>query len=512
MKQTRNLVILFPDQLNTESTALSGFDPKVDRVVMPESLVWRPSVHRKKAALLVAAFRRFRDTLEQKGYRVDYASASSTTDVAFDFYSWLPGRLKEYRPQGLVATVPGEYDLEVALRNTARDAGAQLEIRRDDWFFTSPEEFEEYAEGRKRIVLEYFYRGLRRREGILMEEDNSPTGGFWNFDDKNRESFSKKEGPPPIPDHPRFSRDRYRESATEVVDSRAPANPGSIDLTDQPITPEEATTQLDHFIHHLLPSFGSYQDAMWDAAPSLFHSRLSFALNTRLLHPRTVVSAAERAYHENKAPLPAVEGFIRQVLGWREYVRGVYWKFMPEYRNLNALSADAPVPEFFWTGETQMRCVSSVMADILAHGYAHHIQRLMVVGLYALLSGVNPYAFHEWHLAMYVDAFDWVSLPNALGMSLYADDGIMATKPYCAGGGYINRMSNYCGSCRYNPKASTGPEACPFTLLYWDFLQRHEERLSENRRMQLQLKNLRRKDASELGTIRKEAEALRSKA
>jgi len=383
-----------------------------------------------------------------------------------------------------------------ALEDAARTLQTDLDIRPDDSFYATPEEFRAHAEGRKRMVPEYFYRELRRRNEVLMEDGDSPAGGSWNFDKANRESFSKKSGPPSIPPLPRFPEGPDRSS--------------SIDTTDQPITPEEATTLLDYFVRHLLPSFGRFQDAMWDSESNLFHSRLSFALNTHLLSPRAAVSAAERAYREGNAPLSAVEGFIRQVLGWREYIRGVYWHYMPGYQSLNALSADAPLPDFFWTGETEMRCVSRVIGDIRAHAYAHHIQRLMVVGLYALLVGVDPYAFHRWHLAMYVDAFDWVSLPNALGMSLYADGGLVGTKPYCAGGGYITRMSNYCGSCRYTPTAATGDDACPFTVLYWDFLRRHEERLSENQRMQLQLKNLRRKPASELRAIQRQADALRS--
>lgn len=343
-----------------------------------------------------------------------------------------------------------------------------------------------------------------------MEDEGAPAGGEWNFDSSNRDAFKKGEGPPPIPEVPRFPEDDFRREGREAAMQWIPDHVGTIDLSDQPTSLKEAEELLGHFLDNLLPTFGRYQDAIWDTKPFLFHSRLSYALNVGLLDPHRVVREAEGRYREGTAPIAAVEGFIRQILGWREYVRGVYWHFMPEYEGHNALEADTPLPDFYWSGKTEMNCVSSVVSDILSHGYAHHIQRLMVMGLYALLAGVDPMAFHRWHLAMYVDAFDWVSLPNALGMSLYADGGIVGTKPYCASGNYINRMSNYCSGCRYNHKEATTEEACPFTVLYWDFLSRHEERFSDNRRMQFQLKNLRRKEKSELSEIRRRAEELRS--
>jgi deoxyribodipyrimidine photolyase-related protein len=294
-----------------------------------------------------------------------------------------------------------------------------------------------------------------------------------------------------------------------MVNARFASHPGSLDAFDWPVTPEDARAALEDFISHRLSSFGTYQDAIWTGEPWLYHSRLSQAMNLKLLDPRDVVAATERAWRKGKANLESVEGFIRQVLGWREYVRGIYWQLMPEYESRNALAADRKLPEFFWTGATEMNCLRDAIGQTLRFGYAHHIQRLMVTGLFALLFGVEPQEVHRWYLAVYVDAVEWVELPNTIGMSQFADGGVMASKPYCATGAYIDRMSNACKGCRFDPKKSTGPDACPFTTLYWDFLARHEKLLSKNQRMMMQLKNLARKPAADLRAIRRQADSLR---
>ncbi|MEM1303853.1 MAG: cryptochrome/photolyase family protein, partial [Planctomycetota bacterium] len=296
----------------------------------------------------------------------------------------------------------------------------------------------------------------------------------------------------------------------ELVAERFDDHPGSLESFDWPVTPREAKACLRDFIKHRLANFGDYQDAMWTDEPWLYHARLSSALNLKLINPREVVDAAEKAYRDGVAPLNAVEGFIRQILGWREYVRGVYWLYMPQYVKRNVMKATAELPDFFWTGATDMECLSQAIGQTLEHGYAHHIQRLMVTGLYCLLLGVDPKRVHEWYLAVYVDAVEWVELPNSLGMSQYADGGVMASKPYIATGKYIQRMSNYCGSCRYNPAKATGDDACPFTTLYWDYLMRHESRLAGNNRMALQVKNLARKSDEELEAIRVRADEIKT--
>jgi deoxyribodipyrimidine photolyase-related protein len=294
-----------------------------------------------------------------------------------------------------------------------------------------------------------------------------------------------------------------------LVEKRFAKHPGKLDRFDWPVTPAEARAALDDFIAHRLADFGRYQDARWADEPWLYHSRLSAAMNLKLLDPRDVIAAAERAWREGRVPLASAEGFIRQILGWREYVRGIYWMQMPGYLDRNTLGAREPLPPFYWTGETPMACLRDAIGQTLALGYAHHIQRLMVTGLYSLLLGVEPRKIHEWYLAVYVDAVEWVELPNTLGMSQYADGGVMASKPYAATGSYIDRMSNYCSGCRFDPKQATGEKACPFTTLYWDFLLRHEKRLAANPRMSLQVKNLARLAPARRTEIQGRAAAIR---
>jgi deoxyribodipyrimidine photolyase-related protein len=326
-------------------------------------------------------------------------------------------------------------------------------------------------------------------------DGDSPAGGEWNFDSENRSSFGK-EGPPPIPPPLRLKPDGITAQVIDLVNSRFASHPGSVATSASgfgwPVNRQEALRALDDFIQHRLPEFGVYQDAMWTDEPWLFHSHIASALNLKLLSAQEVVTASEEAYRQGRAPIAAVEGFIRQILGWREYVRGIYWMNMPKYLELNALKANQPLPAFFWDGNTQMHCLSQTITQSLRTGYAHHIQRLMVTGLYALLLGVKPKEIHAWYLSMYVDAVEWVELPNVIGMSQFADGGLMASKPYIATGKYIDRMSNYCKHCAFKPDQSTGPNACPFTTLYWDFLIRHESTMSKNPRMLMQVRNLAR--------------------
>jgi deoxyribodipyrimidine photolyase-related protein len=295
----------------------------------------------------------------------------------------------------------------------------------------------------------------------------------------------------------------------DLVKERFASHPGHLADFDWPLTSQEAQLALEDFIENRLSDFGDYQDAMWTREPWLFHSRLSVVMNLKLLNPRVVIAAAEKAYRTGRAPLAAVEGFIRQILGWREYVRSIYWRFMPDYINLNSLDAQQALPGFYWTGETDMNCLREAISQTLRYGHAHHIQRLMVTGLFSLLLGVKPRAVHEWYLAVYVDAVEWVELPNTLGMSQHGDGGIMASKPYIASGKYIQRMSNYCSGCRFDPAKSTGPDACPFTTLYWDFLMRNEPRLKKNQRMSMQVRNVSRLTVTEKAAISEQAESIR---
>jgi len=412
----------------------------------------------------------------------------------------------ELKPERLLMTEAGEWRVEEAMTAAARAVGLPLEVRSDRHFLQTRAEFAAHAEGRKQLRMEFFYREVRRKHRVLLDAKGKPEGGQWNFDHDNRGAFSKA-GPKnddlraPLLMKP----DATTRAVLALVETRFANHPGKLKEFAWPVTPEDARAALRDFIEHRLHSFGRFQDAMWTDEPWLFHSRISAAMNLKLLNPREVVAAAERAYRDGRVPLASAEGFIRQILGWREYVRGVYWRHMPRYAGLNVLGATEKLPLFYWSGTCEMNCLRQSIGQTLEHGYAHHIQRLMVTGLYALLLGVEPQQVHGWYLAVYVDAVEWVELPNTLGMSQYGDGGIMASKPYAATGKYIERMSNYCAGCRFDPAMSVGEDACPFTTLYWDFLLRHEALLARNQRMALQVKNLVRLTPTDRAAIRARA-------
>jgi deoxyribodipyrimidine photolyase-related protein len=358
--------------------------------------------------------------------------------------------------------------------------------------------------------MEYFYREQRKRHRVLMDpqDEDAPLGGQWNFDADNREAFGSA-GPGTVAPRCTFEPDALTREVIALVDERFAGHPGRLDSFAWPVTRAQALQSLHAFIEQRLLLFGRYQDAMWPGDPWLYHAHISAALNLKLLNPREVVAAAEAAYHAGQAPLASVEGFVRQILGWREYVRGIYWTQMPGYLERNTLGADADLPPWYWTGATDMACLRDAIGQTLTHGYANHIQRLMVTGLYALMLGVEPKQVHAWYLAVYVDAVEWVELPNTLGMSQYADGGVMGSKPYVATGKYIQRMSPHCKGCRYDPAQRSGDNACPFTTLYWDFLMRHEAVLARNPRMALQVKNVARLTDVQKQAVTERAGAIR---
>lgn len=501
------LILVLGDQLDARSSALEGLDPDRDVVWMAEVKQEATKVWSTKAriAYFLSAMRHFRDALQRNGWQVDYrmlggAGGETLADQLRD-------AIGRHRPQCLVMVEAGEWSVACEIKAVAAEAAVPLEVREDRHFICSAETFQRYAAGRSQFRMEYFYREMRRQTAILMDQDQ-PIGGQWNFDPENRGSFGK-DGPGLRVPPRRFAPDAITQRVFADVEEHFATHPGSLTDFDWPVTEAEAREALADFIAHRLPEFGRYQDAMWTGEPWLYHSRLSAAMNLKLLDPRVVIAAAEQAYRDGAAPLPAVEGFIRQILGWREYVRGIYWHLMPEYVARNAMRAEHELPGFYWTGNTDMSCLRDVIGQTLRLGYSHHIQRLMVTGLFALLYGVHPRRVHEWYLAVYVDAVEWVELPNTLGMSQYGDGGVMASKPYVASGKYIQRMSNYCTGCRYDPTQSTGPRACPFTNLYWDYLLRHEAGLRKNPRMAMQVRNLSRLSDPEREKIRSQAAALR---
>lgn len=508
MEKIRHLSVVFGDQLDQKSAVFDGFDPAQDAVWMAEvdyeaTHVWS---HKQRIAIFLAAMRHFRDAIRANDIPVLYTELDSNKDTE-QFSTRLGTDLKACRPDKVIVVRPGEWRVLQGLQKVCKEAGVELELREDTHFYTTPADFAEHAEGRKALRMEFFYREQRKRFGVLMD-DGKPAGGDWNFDKANRGSFGKS-GPEAPNTGPAHRNDATTKAVLELVEQRFSDHPGSLDSFAWPVTRDEAKRDLQKFIETRLPVFGQYQDAMWTEEPWLYHALLSTSLNLKLLNPREVVEAAEQAYRDGKAPIAAVEGFIRQILGWREYVRGIYWTHMPEYIDRNAMGADGALPDFYWTGQTDLECLRQSIGQTLEHGYAHHIQRLMVTGLYALLLGVDPKQVHEWYLAVYVDAVEWVELPNTLGMSQYGDGGLMASKPYIATGSYINKMSNYCKHCPKSPKERTGENACPFTTLYWDYLLRHEKTLRGNNRMALQVRNLDRIDEDERRAIRETASAIR---
>lgn len=506
----RNLVLVLGDQLNADASAFNGFDLARDAVWMAE--VAEESTHvpstKPRIAIFLAAMRHFRDALRARGFTVHYTEltdAANTHTLAGEIYRVA----KRLKPAGLIVTEPGEHRVWTALESVAENLALPLDIRADRHFLCTLDEFRRHAAGRKQLRMEFFYREMRRKHRVLLDDGGEPEGGQWNFDHDNRGAFPKS-GPGKVPAPVTFKPDSITSEVIRLVNTRFASHYGELASFDWPVTPADARRALEDFIAHRLADFGRYQDAMWTEEPWLYHSRLSAAMNLKLVDPREVIDAAEQVYRAGKVALSDAEGFIRQILGWREYVRGVYWLKMPRYADLNALGADQPLPEFYWTGDTEMACLRDVIGQTLWHGYAHHIQRLMVTGLYSLLLGIRPTEICAWYLGVYVDAVEWVELPNTHGMSQYADGGLMASKPYVATGNYIKRMSNYCGGCRFDPAKKTGEEACPFTTLYWDFLLRHEKLLAANQRMALQVKNLARLTSAEIAAIQARAEEIRA--
>lgn len=514
MAHIRNLILVLGDQLDVDSDALQDLDIREDAVWMAEvpeeaTHVW---CHKMRIAFFFSAMRHFRDHLLEKNITVHYHELprQRSKDRGPDFGTILKKDVKQLRPEKLVVVLPGDYRVKQALQAAAKSLKVPLEILTDKHFYTTPEEFAEFAEGRKSLVMETFYRQMRKKHDVLIE-DGQPVGGEWNFDDQNREAFGR-DGPGHISSPHSFRPDEVTEKVCQLVEHRFPDHPGRLDDFNLPVTRAQSRTMLRDFVKRSLPLFGKFEDAMWADQAFVYHSRLSAPLNVKLLNPRTCVEKAVNAYEAGDAPINSVEGFVRQLIGWREFIRGIYWLHMPEYAEENHLGHEADVPSFFWDGETDMQCVAQSMQHVIQYGYAHHIHRLMVLGNLALMLGVDPGKFHEWHMAMYVDAVDWVSLPNALGMSQHGDGGIVGTKPYVSTGNYINRMSNFCSNCTYDYRQATGQQACPFTTLYWDFLDRHYKRFKSNNRMSMQMKHVdTKRKKKQMQEIRETADELKTK-
>lgn len=492
------------DQLSLRLSSLADLDPDEDVVLLCEVAEEATYVrhHKAKIAFIFSAMRHFADELRSRGITVDYVTLDDPENTG-SFTGELERAVRRHRAGRVVVTEPGEWRVRQMMEGWGARLGIPVEIADDDRFLCPHPVFRNWAEGRKQLRMEFFYREMRRSTGFLMD-GNEPAGGQWNFDHDNRKAAPRElEIPPRLA----FPPDATTEAAIDLVARRFGNHFGDLDGFNWPVTRADAEAAFEHFAVHHLPRFGDFQDAMVADEPALFHALVSPMLNIGLLDPHALCARAERAYREGAAPLNAVEGFIRQILGWREYVRGLYWLKMPGYAETNALKAERPLPAFYWTGETDMACLARAIGDTRRNAYAHHIQRLMVTGNFALLAGLQPAEVEARYLVVYADAYEWVELPNTHGMALFADGGIMASKPYAASGAYIDRMSDYCGACRYDPAVKSGPGACPFNVLYWDFLIRNEERLAGNPRMAMPYRTLRRFTAERRAEIVRDATA-----
>jgi deoxyribodipyrimidine photolyase-related protein len=483
----KTIRLVLGDQLTHSIATLDDIDPRSDVVLMAELAEETGYVphHKQKLVFILSAMRHFAAELIEAGVAVDYVRLDDAANTG-SFTGEVARAVKRHGAGRVIATMPGEWRVLDAMRNWQRDLGIPVELREDDRFFCSTARFNRWAAGRSSLRMEFFYREMRRETGLLMRGDQ-PEGGSWNFDADNRQAWPRGRL---APARQRFVPDGITAEVIELVSRRFDRHFGDLDGFGWAVTRQDALRALDHFVADCLPSFGDYQDAMKTGAPFLYHAVLSPYLNIGLLTARELCDAAEAAWRGGHAPLNAVEGFIRQILGWREYVRGIYWRLIPKYADSNALDANRPLPEFYWSGRTDLNCVAQVVAETRAHAYAHHIQRLMITGNFALLAGIAPHEVEAWYLAVYADAYEWVELPNTHGMALFADGGVLASKPYAASGAYIDRMSDYCAQCRFDPKIKLGPAACPFNYLYWNFLITNRDRLAGNPRLAMPYRTL----------------------
>jgi deoxyribodipyrimidine photolyase-related protein len=504
------LRLILGDQLQHDSPQLQQFDPARDRLVLIEAPgeathVWS---HKARIALFLAAMRHYAADLRARGHALEYITLD---DPAYAALPDLPARLRrlidDCGARELVIVEPGEYRLEQALLRLAGDAGIVLTILPDPHFLCTREQFAAWAGAKKELRMEFFYRWQRKTRRVLLDADGEPEGGRWNFDADNRSGFPKQ-GPGQIPAPARFEPDAPTRSVLALVEQRFAGHPGALADFGWPVTRAQALQALQRFIDTRLADFGRHQDAMWTGTPFGWHALLSTSLNLKLLDPREVIAAAEAAYRAGHVPLASAEGFIRQVLGWREFIRGVYWHAMPALAQANHFAHQRPLPAWYWTGETKMACMRECIGQTLQHGYAHHIQRLMVTGQFALLAQVDPAQVAAWYLAIYVDAVEWVELPNVAGMALFADGGSFTSKPYIASGQYIKRMSNYCKGCSYDPAQRSGAAACPVTTLFWHILDTHEAALLANPRTTLMAKNIGRLAPAERAAINASAQRM----
>lgn len=475
------LHLIFGDQLSLSLLSLREIDKNNDVILMCEvmqeaSYVWH---HPKKIALIFSAMRHFASELALQGFKVDYVKLDDEKNSG-SFDGELQRAITAHNPQKILLIEPSEHRVFNKVLQWQKNLNIPIQILDDERFLCSKIEFRKWAKNKKELRLEFFYREMRKKYKILVDENLKPVEGKWNFDTENRKTPKSGIKSPKRISH---KKDKITLEVLDLVAKKFPKNFGNLLPFHFGVNRKQALIEAQHFIDELLPNFGDYQDVMLKGEAYLYHSLLSCYINIGLLDPLEICKMAEESYYNKKAPINAVEGFIRQILGWREYVRGIYWLYMPQYLENNFFAAKRALPKFYWGEKTDMFCLGETINQTKEHAYSHHIQRLMITGNFALIAGLNPKEVHEWYLAVYADAFDWVELPNTLGMALHADGGIMASKPYAASANYISKMSNFCKSCKFNPEKVVGENACPFNSLYWNFMQQNEGKLKSNQRL-----------------------------
>lgn len=495
------LKLILGDQLNFQHSWFKEVDSSEVFVLMEmrQETDYAPH-HIQKVVAFFGAMRNFSEVLKQAGHQVHYLALDDKANRQ-QLEANLNFLIEKFNADGFAYMEPDEYRLDQQLKEYVLGLNIPSEVVETEHFMTSRSELTEFFEGKKQLILEFFYRRMRKKFDLLMQLDQ-PEGGQWNFDKNNRKKWK---GTPSIPE-PFYPKANDLEALKEMIENAGVKTIGSFDKNQflYPLSRTQALEQLDYFCRYLLVHFGDYQDALHTDEVNLFHSRISFALNAKIIHPLEVVQTVITYYreHSDDIELSQVEGFVRQIIGWREYMRGIYWKEMPAYASMNALENTNPLPEFYWTGKTKMNCLHQSISNSLENAYAHHIQRLMITGNFALLAQIHPDKVDEWYLGIYADAIQWVQITNTRGMSQWADGGIVATKPYVSAAAYIHKMSNYCDSCQYDKKKRVGEDACPFNSLYWNFLDDKKQFFAKNNRMAMMLRLLEKIPAEDLVQIK----------
>ena len=501
----RNLVYIFGDQLSHNISSLENISKTEDVILMTEVMEETTYVphHKKKLIFILSAMRHFSEELQNKGYKVEYAKLDDVENSG-SFDGEIKRFKERYNPKKIILTEPSEYRVFEKIKSWPNDLNIEIEVRKDKRFLSDKDEFKNYSKGKKQLIMEYFYRLQREKTGLLMKDSKNPIGNKWNYDSENRNSIASNVKLPPIL---KFKPDKITEEVINLIEKNFSNNFGESENFFYATTNSEAEEFFKDFLDYRLPNFGEYQDAMREDLDFGFHSIISFYINIGLLDPHECCKKVEESYHKGKCELNSAEGFIRQIIGWREFIRGVYWHFMPEYKDKNFLDAKNKLPSFYWDEtKTEMNCISQVVKQTRKNAYSHHIQRLMVTGNFAMLAGIDPKDINEWYMAVYADAFEWVELPNTNGMAIYADGGIVGSKPYAASGKYINRMSNFCKKCKYNPNNNIEEDACPFNYLYWNFIIKHQSKFKDNTRMKFPYMNLKKKSQQEIEKISEKSE------